>query len=262
VHARRRTCLVVERAQTREPPVPLGGWLPHRVPALNDLDNLGLTIGGPSHHPSSLTNSKRNLRVLVDRQLADLEGLPQELAYIFSVVLGFLAGKVCPPTEEFVIYDESEHFRRELRTGVVLVLLDGVRIRFDQFDTRVNNVDQTIVQLKSQVAQPIHPSNNTLDAPAVLLPETDSPHPIPDADLMIGHSSSFFVPGTKTSPMTRTAGGLVRYSIALSKNSISSLLWPTTSRLHGLQSKPLTIPDSWSWSTASRRVLPEARRQM
>src|SRR5690606_39069501 len=77
VHARRRTCLVVERAQTREPPVPLGGWLPHRVPALNDLDNLGLTIGGPSHHPSSLTNSKRNLRVLVDRQLADLEGLPK-----------------------------------------------------------------------------------------------------------------------------------------------------------------------------------------
>src|SRR5690606_2005766 len=188
VHTRRRTCLVMERAQTREPPVPLGGWLPHRVPALNDLDNLGLTIGGPSHHPSSLANSKRNLRVLVDCQLVDLEGLPQELAYIFSVVLGFLTGKVCLLTEEFVIYDESEHLRRELRTGVVLVLLDGVRVWFDQIDIRVNNVDPTIVQLKSQVAQPIHPSNNTLDG--VPLPETNSSHPIPDTDLVFNHIPS------------------------------------------------------------------------
>src|SRR5690606_4239505 len=119
VHTRRRTCLIMERAQTREPPVPLGGWLPHRVPALNDLDNLGLTIGGPSHHSSSLANSKRNLRVPVDRQLADLEGLPQKLAYIFSVVFGFLTSKVCLPTEELVTHDDSEHLRRELRTGVV-----------------------------------------------------------------------------------------------------------------------------------------------
>src|SRR5690606_24154438 len=87
-------------------------------------------------------------------------------------------------------------------------------------------------------------------------------HRLHNSSLSVGVDSSFSVPGTKTSPITRTAGGLVRYSIALSKNSISSLLWPTTSRLHGLQSKPLTIPDSWSWSTASRRVLPEARRQM
>src|SRR5690606_18633805 len=109
--------------------------------ALNDLDNRGLTIGGPSHHPSSLANSKRNLHVPVDRQLADLEGLPQKLAYILTVVLGFLTSKVCLPTEELVTPDESEHLRRELRTGVVLVLLDDVRVRFDQFGVRVNKVD-------------------------------------------------------------------------------------------------------------------------
>src|SRR5690606_41778923 len=112
----------MERAQTREPPVPLGGWLPHRVPALNDLDNLGLTIGGPSHHPSSLANSKRNLHVPVDHQLADLEGLPQKLAYILSVVFGFLSSNVCLPTEELVPLDVSEHLRRDLRTGAVRVL--------------------------------------------------------------------------------------------------------------------------------------------
>src|SRR5690606_32452724 len=132
VHARRRTCLVMERAQTREPPVPFGGWLPHRVPALNDLDNRGLTSGDPRHHESSSTNSRRNLRVPVDRQLADLEGLPQKLAYILTVLFGFLTTNVCLPTEELVTHDEREHFRQELRAGVVLVLLDGVRVWFDQ----------------------------------------------------------------------------------------------------------------------------------
>src|SRR5690606_36503771 len=68
-------------------------------------------------------------------------------------------------------------------------------------------------------------------------------HRLHGSHISVGVASSFFVPGTKTFPMTRTAGGLVRYSNALSKNLISSLLWPTTSRLHGLQSKPLTIPD-------------------